>query len=122
MHRFITVLDVNGKPFYFIPNETTKGENFTEKWNKHPQRAKAFYEWQSVAQKDMARLGREEGLDTMMRATMGMLGDKEVSRAFNRYTEAVNDVRAREGLKIGAMSGLGIIDGVPVKRNTFFGK
>ncbi len=122
LHRFITVLDVSGKPFYFIPNETTKGENFAEKWNKHPERAKAFYEWQGMVQKDMERLGGEAGLDTVRRVTMGMLGEKEVSKAFNRYTEAVNNARASEGLKISAMSGLGIIGGVPVKRNTFFGK
>ena len=122
LHRFITVLDVSGKPFYFIPNETTKGENFAEKWNKHPERSKAFYEWQGMAQKDMERLGGEAGLDTVRMVTMGMLGEKEVSKAFNRYTEAVNRSRTSGELKINALSGLGISGGVPVKRNTFFGK
>ena len=112
MHRFITVLDVKETPFYFIPNETTKGENFAEKWNKHPPRAKAFYEWQDKAQKDVERLGSEVGLDTVRRVTMGMLGEKEVSKAFNRYTEAVNSARANGRLKIKALTGLGVSSGI----------
>lgn len=122
MDRFIEVFEVDGRPFYHIPNETTKGENFAEKWNKHPQRAKAFYEWQRAAVKDLDQLGLQIGLDKTRRAMMDMFGEKETTRGFDRYTDAVNRSRGTGSLRVNPISGLGITSGGLVKPNTHFGK
>lgn len=37
---------------YHIENPSFKGENFADKWNKHPERARVFFEWLHQAQKD----------------------------------------------------------------------
>ena len=37
---------------YHIENPSFKGENFADKWNKHPERARSFFEWLHQAQKD----------------------------------------------------------------------
>lgn len=122
MDRFIEVFEVDGCPFYYIPNETTKGENFAEKWNKHPQRAKAFYEWQRAAVKDLDQFGLQIGQDKARRAMMDMFGEKETTRGFDRYTDAVNRSRGAGSLRVNPISGLGIASGVQVQPNTHFGK
>lgn len=38
---------------YYIENPSYKGENFADKWNEHPERAKAFYAWIRQATKDL---------------------------------------------------------------------
>ena len=38
---------------YYIENPSSKGENFADKWNEHPERAKAFYAWIRQATKDL---------------------------------------------------------------------
>lgn len=48
--KYINEHKENGK--YHIENPSFKGENFADKWNKHPDRAKCFFEWLHQAQKD----------------------------------------------------------------------
>lgn len=122
MHRFISVRNVGGKIEYFIPNDTIRGENFAEKWNKHPERAEAFFEWQNAAINDIEQLGRQEGLDATRRSLMEKFGKGETTRAFDRYTDGVNRARANARLKVDPLLGLGVIGGIPVRRNKFFGK
>lgn len=42
MPHFIERPVVHGRVTYSVPNETTQGENFAERWNSEPQRAKSF--------------------------------------------------------------------------------
>ena len=37
---------------FFIENPSFAGENFADKWNEHPERAQAFFEWLRQAQLD----------------------------------------------------------------------
>ena len=121
MNRFIFVEKVNGKMFYFIPNETTVGENFAEKWNKHPERAEAFFKWQKLAMSDILQLGRQVGLDRMRRAMMSKFGEAETTRAFNRFTNSINESRENKTLRVNPLHGLSLTSGIPLKRNTYFG-
>ncbi|PKN62606.1 MAG: nucleotidyltransferase [Deltaproteobacteria bacterium HGW-Deltaproteobacteria-15] len=122
MHRFIQVRHQDGKAFFFIPNETTDGENFAEQWNKHPERATAFYEWQKAAIKDFEELPKLEGLDNTRRAMMGKLGKPEVSKVFNEYTNSINLARSSGRLKVNPSGGLGLVAGINHQPNTYFGR
>src|SRR4029077_296491 len=42
--------------WWFIWNETTKGENFAEKWNRRPELAEAFFTWHGRFCADLAEL------------------------------------------------------------------
>ena len=121
MHSFILIKDINGKSEYLIPNETTSGENFAEKWNKHPERAEAFFKWQGAAMKDIERIGVHTGLDRTQRLLMDMFGEVETSRVFNRYTNSINDTRSSGKLKANSLLGLGLTTGINLKHNTYFG-
>ncbi len=43
MPDIIETRPIGGGLQWFIWNETTSGENFAEKWNRDPSRAKAFF-------------------------------------------------------------------------------
>ena len=121
MDKYITINQINGRREFFIPNETTTGENFAEKWNTHPERAEAFYRWQSIAIEDIEHLSRQKGLDKTQRALMDTFGEAETTRAFNRYTDSINNARTSGTLKASPSVGLGLSTGVSIQRNTHFG-
>jgi hypothetical protein len=122
MNDFILIKYVNGKPEYLIPNETTVGENFAEKWNKHPERAEAFFEWQMSAMRDIEQFGRQTGMDRIRRNLMNRLGEAETTRAFNRYTKSINESRANGTLRVDPSAGLGLTAGLYLRHNTIFGR
>jgi len=41
---------------YYIPNPSLPTENFADKWNKDPEKARAFYEWNSAALQSLVSL------------------------------------------------------------------
>lgn len=43
---------------YVIKNPTDALENFADKWEEHPERAKAFFDWLEQAREDFATAGR----------------------------------------------------------------
>lgn len=126
LHQHIHVSRVNNKRVYNIPNETTKGENFAEKWNENPSLAEAFYRWQKVAIRQFDEIGDKagRGLDTMKTHLSESLGEKETAIAFNRYTEAFNRHRSDGNLEV--LTGVGLTtrtgQGVRNKEHTYFGK
>jgi len=65
MPNFIQVTYVAGQKVYVIPNETTVGENFAEKWNEDPRRAEAFYEWHENVVEILEAFVMAEGEDAV---------------------------------------------------------
>src|SRR5262249_51799473 len=45
MPHFIERRMVDGRLTYWVPNETTQGENFADRWNTEPARMMAFFKW-----------------------------------------------------------------------------
>ncbi len=54
-----------------MPNETTVGENFTDRWNTELARAKTFYEWHAEALADFKRAVAMEGMDRITSPHLG---------------------------------------------------
>ncbi len=107
---------------WVIPNETTTGENFAERWNQDSRRPKAFREWHTAALVALTSLLSTDGQDRLssrMFTTFGNVG----KRVVDRHTETVSKARLRSGLSVMAPIGLGIgaDRATSVRRNTFFG-
>jgi len=125
MNDFIVVRTINGATFYFVPNETTVGENFAEKWNEDSQRAVAFYDWYEYA---MAKLNNlwtlaGSGIDIIAEDLSESFGSNVVHRAISRYTDQVGGARSSGILR--AVPGIGLTtaeSGTRIHQNTFFGK
>lgn len=109
-----------------IWNETTAGENFAEKWNSHPDRARSFFAWHRKLVSDMRDLETIEGLDRIAKRIDEALGDGPTRIAVARLEDTLSTARKSGALRyapVGLVSSPAIAaSSVPVPRNTFFGR
>lgn len=124
MPDFIVQHEVAGRVEWFIWNETTEGENFAERWNSDPSRAKAFFEWHTAAVADLERLARSEGLDGLSKSLTASFGQTPASDVLADIFTNVGTARRTGGLSLAPLVGLTIAPtarATPVRHNTFYG-
>lgn len=125
MPVFIHVEVIGGERRWHVWNETTRGEDFAEKWNDEPDRAAAFFQWHGQVLQDIDRLIEVDGLDRLKKSLSATLGPQPVSRAFSSMTSAVSAARKSGTLKVAAAVGLTATAAAgaatSVRANTFFG-
>jgi Zn-dependent peptidase ImmA (M78 family)/transcriptional regulator with XRE-family HTH domain len=66
---------------YVVSNPVQPKENFADRWQSHPQRARRFFEWARQAQADFAGLGSERGIDTVLNKVRMAFGERAAERA-----------------------------------------
>ena len=108
-----------------IPNETTHGENFAEKWNAKPALAGAFYAWHGKCVSDLERLLELVGRDQIQKSLSDAFGSAAASQAMQPLTDRIGLDRAARRLVVSP--GIGLTGaasssaGTMVRPNTFFG-
>jgi hypothetical protein len=110
---------------WYIWNETTEGEYFAEKWNKHPERAAAFFGWHARVVSDLERLATVEGLDELRRLLGSVFGGGPAGRAVDAMTKRVTAARTSGCLSVARGAGLFVgtqAASTRVRANTFFGR
>lgn len=115
---------IDGSEQWFIWNETTEGENFAEKWNRRPQRAKAFYNWHRRFGADIACLESITGLDRLREVLKGLFGPRPANAAMDGITERISAARNASRLRAAPIFGLCVGmtgSSTAVRANTFFG-
>jgi hypothetical protein len=115
---------IEGRAAWYLWNQTTAGENFCEKWNKHPERAVAFFEWHGQAVADVEQLAAAPGLDQVRLLLANIFGSAPANKAMDSLTEWVGTARTASRLSVTKSAGLivGTAAGAtPVRGNTFFG-
>jgi hypothetical protein len=122
MHDYIQRYEVLGKPFYVIPNPTTEGENFAEKWNSHPERAGGFFAWRKKALHDFDELAKLDGIDNIIGYLKQRIIGPESARVLNLVTQRTGNARSTGLLKAApVVIGLNLTQGHTIKANTFYG-
>jgi hypothetical protein len=124
MPHFIEERIVGGRRTYWVPNETTQGENFADRWNTEPARVTAFFAWHAKALADFEQLADLQGLDRITVNLEKSLGKAAVRRVRDKRTDAVSVARAAGRLFVTPAVGLtltGSAGAAPVPRNTHFG-
>jgi hypothetical protein len=124
MPHFIERPVVNGKRLFVVPNETTQGENFAERWNTEPARPTAFAKWHAQALTDFEAIAAAEGTDVLAKRMDIPLGAAPVRRVLDARTRAVSEARTNKTLFVAPAVGLtmtGSARATPVPRNTNFG-
>lgn len=127
MPEFIRIDERNGKPFYFIENETTVGENFAEKWNQDARLPAAFYAWHKGVLASVASLLQIEGSDQIGRHLSESFGVSraQVQRIFGTHLTAVGAARTAGTLRVAPSLGIvtaPAVGAVTVRSNTFYGR
>lgn len=124
MPHFIETRVVNGRREYWVPNETTVGENFADRWNTEPARVGAFYAWHAKALSDFERVASLEGIDRITTNLEESLGDTVVRRVMDKRTQTISDARGVNKLYIAPSVGLSLYshaNASAVPHNTHFG-
>ena len=126
MSDFIEQRNENGQVHWYVWNETTKGENFAEKWNSDPVRAEVFFSWHSRALGDISRLKDVEGIDGLKRQLGDAFGSGPAKAVVDTITGEINASRKSNTLglapKIGLVTGAVAANVTPVRANTFYGR
>jgi hypothetical protein len=123
MPNFIQVTYVAGQKVYVIPNETTAGENFAEKWNEDSRRAEAFYEWHENLLENLESFVMAEGEDSVSARLSEAFGSSVVDPVFAEINRAVGAARAARALGILGAAGLSTaVRAAPIRGNTFYGR
>ena len=108
-----------------IPNETTRGENFAEKWNAKPALAGAFYAWHGKCASDLERLLELVGRDQIQKSLSDAFGSAAANQAMQPLADRIGSDRATRRLAVAP--GIGLTGaasssaGSMVRPNTFFG-
>lgn len=127
MPYFIKTYTALGKQQWYVANETTVGENFAEKWNAHPERAAAFFEWHRHIFADVEQLSELEGSDRITKSLSQAFGNGPVNQVMNAMAEEVSAGRKDRTLSVaphvGIVTGGAVAKGTTsVPSNTFFGR
>lgn len=123
MPLFIERPVIDGRPAYAVWNETTKGENFADRWNREPARARAFFSWHAKALGDLEALRDAIGMDQVRKHMEGGFGPAG-ERVMNRREEDLSSARKSGRLLVTPALGLTTTPAAaaaPVRSNTFFG-
>lgn len=124
MPHFIEVRLEHNQRVAWVPNETTEGENFADRWKSDARRAVAFSQWQAQALADFESIASAVGMDVLSQQLEKAFGDKPVRQAVDHRTQQVTEARRTGGLFIAPTVGLTTIlsaAATPVRRNTYFG-
>jgi hypothetical protein len=123
MPDFIEAQFIDNRPKWVIPNATTMGENFAEKWNSDPRRASAFYEWHQSAYAQLSHLHEIEGRDVLTEHLGKSFGAERVKRLLNSETEDLSAARMTGHISFAPGVGvtIGASSGKILPPNTFYG-
>jgi Second Messenger Oligonucleotide or Dinucleotide Synthetase domain len=124
MPHFIERPFIGGKKIYVVPNDTTQGENFADRWNSEPERAQAFYSWHDKVLSDFEKLSTLQGIDLMSTSMSKSLGESVVKRVMSARTASVSQARSVGKLFVAPIIGLSTksaFGATPVPKNTHFG-
>ena len=111
------------RTLWFVWNETTRGENFAEKWNNDASLPKAFFAWHRQAVVVLEQLAELDGLDVVTKHLGGAFGQSIASKVMSGITANVTSSRTAGRLRVAPSIGLttAAVAATPVRANTFFG-
>ena len=124
MPDFIQVLNQGGQVIYVVANETVRGENFAEKWNRDARLPRAFFAWHTHVVGALRELIDTDGLDVLAARTSRHFGAHVGERVLEKYTRETAGARASQRLTVARGVGLAAsaLAATPVRANTFFGR
>lgn len=128
MPTFINKEYEKGRLIYSIPNETTTGENFADKWNRNQQLPYWFFDWHKKALLTFEELLGIDGLDRIVEIISNEFSAPHatVQATLDSYMHGVNRARENHSLRVnksvGILSTPSTLTSVIVPQNTFFGR
>ena len=114
------VKQLNG--LWVVENPVAEKENFTDKWQAHPERAAKFFNWVAQLQQDLNEARDSKGLDRVVARLSKSFGTAPVQKAARDLGVEYRDRSAAGGVKMSVNGLLGAATGAAVKPHTFYGQ
>lgn len=125
----LRAVKLQGDGKYYIPNPVNPKENFADRWNEHPERARYFAGWLAALADDIANWSRSTGGVHRLRESMvPAFGSDVMNRAMESYGESLATVRKSGTMQMAGGTGMLLsaatpsVRSVPVRQHTFFGE
>ncbi|MDD5678843.1 MAG: nucleotidyltransferase [Kiritimatiellae bacterium] len=90
------------EPFYRVENPTNRGENFADKWQKHPELKDAFFAWLRNLRADVVTLSNSCDFQKSSILLEHLVGRASRDGAIRRHAVELNEGLAKGGLYAGA--------------------
>lgn len=107
---------------YWVPNPVNPYENFADKWEQHPARARKFFDWLARAESDLTVFAKAAGIDNAVSSLVPLFGEGVVRRAAQRLGDGARSQREAGKLFGGGSGALGGAGGQQVKPHNFYGE
>ncbi len=91
-----------------MPNETTDGENFAEKWNANPVLAAAYFDWHAAPSEHFRELADAVEAESTFVILNSVTGSRVGGAVRARATEAISRARVQGMLRTAPRGLLGI--------------
>jgi hypothetical protein len=122
MPVFIGIQRSGASEHFTIENETTRGENFADRWNQDPRLAQAFFRWHERVATRLRKMAEEPGIDSLRKTLSESFGEAVVGRVMDRYTLRISAARGSGHLQVAPLVGLtSAAVGVRAQAHTFHG-
>ncbi|MDX6589549.1 MAG: hypothetical protein QOI84_823 [Solirubrobacterales bacterium] len=108
---------------YSVPNPVEPREDFADRWGRHPEQARRFFEWLNQLGEDLREAESTRGLDRVASRLQKSFGQGPVERAAASLGDEYR--RAREDGKLGFVATTGVLSttgSIPVRRHDFYGE
>jgi hypothetical protein len=107
---------------YVVSNPVQPKENFADRWQRYPGRARKFFEWIDRAQTDFTSLGTERGVDTVLEKVAKSFGERAATSAGRLAGTALLESRRTGELAMAGITGALVVgSGRRVRPHTFHG-
>jgi hypothetical protein len=98
------------------------GENFADKWNEKPLKAKNFFTWLGAAREYFNSFPEMKGMSVIAKSLQPVIGDRYVSEAMISIADEHRVLRESGTLKMAAGTGVLANVGTTVRGHSFHGK
>ncbi len=95
---------------YVVSNPVQPKENFADRWRDHPYRAERFFVWMQACHTDLANLGAERGVDTVLEKMAKAFGTRVAETAERASGSGLFESRRAGQLSMAAGTG-GLVTG-----------
>ena len=107
-----------------LPNPTTDGENFAERWNEDMRRARDFWRWHQKLESDLTTLASLQGEDRIRDHLTSHITGPETGKAFSHRRDRIKASREQGRLtRLVGAGGLAVTNSrnTGARPHTFFG-
>lgn len=92
----------NRSGVWWVPNPVAPEENFADKWNTHPGRREAFWEWAAALRSDLDEASHSSGFDAVAAALGRSFGEEPIRAAATAIGKSFGGSAALAGPAIGS--------------------